>query len=155
MANPEIRWSAPEFEERPKGVSWYWLSIIVAVIILGLAVWQRNFLFGFFVVLAEILVLVWGNRQAEIVNFSVTEKGIAIADRKNHLYSELENFSVNDAEGELADIFLRFKSRLKPSLKIRVPKSKLGEVRGVLGSALREVEHQHSLLDALEEFLRF
>ena len=59
----EIQWHAPEFEYRAKTMSWYWLSILLAVVILALAVWQKNFLFGIFVIVAEILILVWANRE--------------------------------------------------------------------------------------------
>ncbi len=57
MATFEINWEAPEFEYREKDVSWYWISIIAAAAIIAFSVWQRNFLFGFFIVIAEMLVI--------------------------------------------------------------------------------------------------
>ena len=151
----EIKWSAPEFDPRPKGVSWYWLSMIVAVIILGIAVWQKNFLFGFFVVVAEILVLVWGNREPGMVSFSLDQGGLTVGNKK-HLYSEFENFGAeNDREKEWLNLFLNFKSRIKPALKVKIPKELAGEIKRVFASALQEIEHQPSLLDAFEEFLGF
>lgn len=151
----EIKWRAPEFDPRPKGISWYWLSIILAVIIIGIAVWQKNFLFGFFVVVAEILVLVWGNREPEMVGFALDAGGFTVGDKK-HLYSEFENFSAeNDPEKEWPNLFLNFKSRIKPTLKIKAPKGRVGEIKQILNSALPEAEYQPSLLDAFEEFLGF
>ena len=155
MADREIKWQAPEFEERPKGMSWYWLSIALAVLMVALAVWQKNFLFGFFVVVAEILILMWSNKEADLVHFSIDERGVAIGDRKKHLYTELENFSVGDAEKEWPDIFFQFKNRLKPVLKIKIPKNMVEEIRGALQDQMREEEHRRSLLDTLEEFLGF
>ena len=151
----ELKWSAPEFDTRPKGVSWYWLSIVVAVVIIGVAVWQKNFLFGFFIVVAEILVLVCGNREPDMVAFALDEGGLAVGGKK-YLYPELESFSTeNIPDKEWPALFLNFKSRLKPALKVKIPKGQAGEIKRALTSALPETEHQPSLLDAFEEFLGF
>lgn len=156
MPPSQLKWQAPEFDARPKGISWYWLSIIVAIVILGIAVWQKNFLFGLFVVLAEILVLVWGNREPEMVSFALDEAGLTIGKEKKHLYSEFENFGAEtDQEKEWPNLFFNFKSQLKPALKIKIPRERSLEIKRAFGAALPEVEHQPSLLDAFEEFLRF
>jgi len=36
MAKFEILWEAPEYEHREKGVSWYWITIIVAAIMIAI-----------------------------------------------------------------------------------------------------------------------
>ncbi len=151
-----INWSAPEYEYRPKSVSWFWLTIIVAVLILALAVWQKNFLFGFFVVVAEVLLLVWGNREPREVHFSVSGKGLTVDGKKFYAWSEIENWSA-DEPGELehGDIVLNFKGRLRPNVRILVPKEKFAETRGAFAEKLPEVEREESVIDSLERFLRF
>lgn len=156
MPNIDVKWTAPEFEFRPKGVSWYWMSIIVAVVILAAAVWQKNFLFGFFVVIAEILVLVWANNEPRNVEFALNEKGILVGKNKFTAYAELESFSVEDnAEREWPVIFIQFRRKLKPALKIRIPKSSLPEAQKNLAAVLRQDKYEPSLLDALEELIGF
>lgn len=151
-----LSWQAPEFEYREKGVSWYWLSIIIAVVMLSVAVWQKNFLFGFFVVAAEILILAWANREPEMVNFQLNEKGLSIGGQKFYPYVDLESFSLeDDTDTEWPNVFLQFRRRLKPTLRIKLPKNRATEIQKALGSALPQVEHEHSLLDTLEEFIRF
>ncbi|MDP3892652.1 hypothetical protein, partial [Nocardioides sp.] len=71
MEQFNIEWRAPEFYYREKGVSWYWLSIIAAIVILSVSVWQKNFLFAVFVVIAEILMLVWAGRKPREISFSL------------------------------------------------------------------------------------
>lgn len=150
-----INWQAPEFEERPKGVSWYWLSIIIAAIILGISIWQKNFLFGFFVVIAEMLVITWGNREPGMVAFSLDDKGLSVGQHKKYSYAELDKFSVEESESEWKNIFLHFKSRFKPSLKIKAPASKIEEIKANLSSIVPEADHQPSLMDSIEEFIGF
>lgn len=152
----EIKWQAPEFEYRPKSVSWYWISIIVAVIVLGVAVWQKNFLFGFFIVAAEILIITWANREPRLVGFTLSESGLSIGGQKFYAYAEMESFSSDDESGdEWPNLFLQFHKRLKPAIKIKTPKNRLAEIKKALASVLPQVRHEHSLLDTLEEFIGF
>lgn len=156
MASFEIKWQAPEFEYRPKGVSWYWVSIIVAVIILAIAVWQKNFLFGFFVILAEVLLLTWANREPQLVNFILTEKGLSVGDRKFHAFADVESFSTDTHEGaDWPDLFFEFRRRLKPLLKVKIPKGRAAEIEKSLKTILQQTEHEHSLLDTIEELIGF
>ena len=46
MAKFETTWEAPEFEYREKEVSWYWISIIAAALIIAFSVWEKDFLFA-------------------------------------------------------------------------------------------------------------
>ena len=90
-----IEWKAPEFEYREKDVSWYWLSIIAAVVILGAAVWQKNFLFAVFVVIAEILMLVWAGRKPREITFSLNEKGLTMSGNKSRTFPQDANSTEN------------------------------------------------------------
>lgn len=156
MNSSRIEWEAPEFEYREKKVSWYWLSIIIAVLVLGFSVWRRNFLFGVFVVLAEILILVWGNRKPDMVMFVLNDTGLTIGEQKNYPYSDITGFAIEDDEsGGRVMLTLQFKKKLKPNARMEVPKERLGEVKGVLGKFVDEIEIQKSLIDTLEEFLGF
>ncbi len=155
MANAEIRWRAPEFEHREKSVAWFWLSIIVAAIILGMAVWQKNFLFGFFIIVAEILFISWGNKEPRELDFVLTNAKLQIADAE-YPFTGMENFSLEDSpEKRWYNLFFHFKNHLKPPIKIAVPKDKSTEIKKFLAPILKQIEHKPSMLDALEEFIGF
>lgn len=157
MTKFETTWAAPEFEYREKDVSWYWISIIVAALIIAFSVWQKDFLFGFFVVIAEILFIVWGNKVPAVVPFVLTDAEITIGGYKSYLMKEFEGWSM-DAPGdgaEWAEIMFHFRSHLHPPLILMVPTEKLAELRANLKTVLREVEHQPTLVDSIEKFLRF
>src|SRR5580700_3929311 len=94
----EIKWQAPEYEFQEKGVSWYWLSIIAAALIVGFSVWEKNFLFGLFIVIAEILFIVWGNQQPRLVSFVMNESGLEIGTTKKYQWKEFASVGVDDHE---------------------------------------------------------
>jgi hypothetical protein len=155
MAKFEIQWDAPEFEYREKDVSWYWLSIIVAALIVAFSVWQRNFLFGFFIVIAEMLFIVWGNRVPHTITFTLTDAEIKIDDHKSYLIKEFESWSVNTDGEEWAELSFYFRSKIRPPLMVIVPEEKLAEIRTNMKGILKEIEHEMTLIDSIEKFLRF
>ena len=156
MAKFEIKWTAPEFEYRNKDVSWYWISIIVAVFLLGLAVWQKNFPFGFFVVIAEILLIIWGNRKPETAEFVLNEKGLQINGKKLHRYNDLAGFSISEEmHPGHHDLIFSFRHHLRPTMKIILPKEHAETVEKTLQEIIPQLEYEPSLVDALERFLRF
>jgi len=154
MASLETSWDAPEFEYRPKSVSWYWLSIIIAAAVVAFAIWDRNFLFGVFVVIAEILFIAWGNETPATLHFTLTENDLEIGNAKSYQIKLFENFSVNEQEN-WAEVSFAFKTKLRVPLKVLVPKVKIEEIRKNLKPSLREVEFEPSLLDSLEKIIGF
>ncbi len=150
-----LDWHAPEFDYREKDVSWYWMSIIIAVILLGFAVWQKNFPFGFFIVIAEVMILVWASAEPPILHFELDEKGIAIGEHKFHTFSEFVNFSIDEETGgELVNLLFQF-HRSRPKLKVKLPRDLINTVRPTLKKFLPEVRHEHSLVDSIEELIGF
>ena len=155
MATFETNWEAPEFEYRPKSISWYWMSIIVAAAIIAFAIWERNFLFGIFIVIAEVLFIAWGNEMPATVKFILTETDLSVGETKNYQVNLFENFSANDLGEDWTELFFTFKTKLRTPLKIMAPKAKLEEIRKNLKPILREVEFEPSLLDSLEKIIGF
>src|SRR4051812_48043934 len=100
MAQFDMQWEAPEFVYRERGVSWYWLTIIVAAAMVAFAVWQRDFLFGVFIIIAEMLAIVWANRTPRMIPFSLSERELAIGSRKRYVVTNMETFSVADEDAE-------------------------------------------------------
>lgn len=157
MPESEISWDAPDSDYRKKDVSWYWLTIVVAVIILAVAIWQKNFLFGFFVFIAEILVLVWADKKPATVKFKLNEKGLALGKNKFYSYSELASFGLDDETNvEWPEITLRFKNYIRPSIKVKLPKNRLSEVKKALEAAsIPKTDVGTSFFDTLEKLIKF
>jgi hypothetical protein len=155
MAIFETTWDAPEFEYREKDVSWYWISIVVAALIIAFSVWQKDFLFGFFIVVAEMLFIVWGNKVPAVVPFTLTDTAIHIGGYKSYAMKEFESWSVDSDGVEWADVAFYFRSHIHPPLALMVPEEKMAEIRANMKTVLKEIEHQPTLIDSIEKFLRF
>ncbi len=155
MAKFEIKWQAPEFDYREKDISWYWLSVIIAVILLSAAIWQKNFLFVIFIILAEILILVWANREPATIEFKLDEKGLTIAGKKFYPSSEMDAFGLKEESEEWSKLIFRFRRRFQPLLKIKIPRSRSAEIEKALTAVVKKTEFEDSFLDNLQKFLGF
>lgn len=159
MDQDNFSWTAPEFEYREKKEGWYWVSIIVAILILVFAVWQRNFLFAFFVMVAEIMIIVWGEKRPKNIDFSINERGLNIGQEKTYSHKEVESYGfLEEADGEWLAMVIGFKKHIRPKVKIRIPKGAANKIRSAyekFAPEAREVEIEHSLLDAIERLIKF
>jgi len=150
-----MEWEAPEFEYREKGVSWYWVSIIAAALIVGFSVWTHNFLFGLFIVIAEILFIVWGNQVPRMIMFRMSDEDLLIDGTKHYSVKDFESWSATNFGSEWTDILFNFKSHMKPSIKVLIAERHLDEFRTNLKTVLKEVEHEITVVEAIEKLLRF
>lgn len=150
-----MEWEAPEFEYREKGVSWYWITIILAALMIAFAVWQRDFLFGFFVVVAEMLIIIWGDREPRHLPFLLTDEHLQIGERKLHLMREFSGWSTDRSDEDWADLHFYFASHWRLPLRMIIPVDRVDEVRANLRAVLREVRHDMSFIDAIEKLTKF
>lgn len=155
MVKFSISWEAPEYEYREKSISWYWTSIIIAAFIVAFSVWQKNFLFGFFVILAEILFIVWGNREPRTVRFSIDESGLEIDNGTRYAWTEFENMSVNPMHGGWDELIFTHRAKFKSQLKILIKEEQIVEFRANMKTVLKEMPYEPTLLDSIEKLLGF
>src|SRR3989344_7985366 len=98
MAKNEITLYAPEFKYHHKELGWYWLSIIVSGILFLISLWQKNLLFGIFVVIAELMVIIWAKEFPKNIRFKLSGRGLEIGKMKFYQYEELDGFHIHEEE---------------------------------------------------------
>lgn len=152
----EIIWEAPEYDHHEKGIGWYWTSIIVAVLFLAIAVWQKNYLFAFFIILAEILIILWANKPPISREFTINEKGVGIKGHKFYHYSGIQSFHALEREaGDHDELVFHLHGKVHPTLVIKVPKHHSPHVQKALSNHLPHIHKEESFADVLSRFLRF
>jgi len=152
-----IRWSAPEYHYYRKDVSWYWLVIIVTIVLTALALWQKNFLFAVFIILASVLTIAWGRREPNVIDFTLSEKGLDVGNRKFYAYENLSGFAIIPApeDPELEELVIKHKSRLTGWMKIIIAGQRKEQIKNLLSRHLPEIEYQESLTEHIARILRF
>ena len=153
----EIRWSAPEFHYYHKDVGWYWLVIIVAIILTALALWQKNFLFAIFIILAGILTISWGRKEPKTVDFVLSEKGLDIGDKKSYPFENLAGFAIIavPGESEISELVLETKGRFNKWVKVIIADERSEAIKKILLSRIPEVPYEESFAEHIARILRF
>jgi hypothetical protein len=153
----DIRWQGPEFHYFEKDDAWNKGIFVFAALLIVFAIWQRNWLFGIFILIATWLIIYMGHRKPDTVEFLFDEKGFTVHG-KLRMYKDIEGFAIQINEAENIPwnrLILRMKARVIPHLIILIPKAGTEQIRTFLTEYLPEVEHDDSLIDLLADFLRF
>jgi len=155
-----LSWEAPEFEYREKEISWYLVTASIGVVLILLALWQKNFLFAAFVLIAWFVIVYWANKKPIIWRFKLDEKGISIIlpgedFDKFHPYDEFEGFDVHEGEGEKKELLIKPKSKLSSYLKILFPVSKEKNIVDFLSKFLSHEEYEKSASDSFLKLIKF
>ena len=151
----KITWLAPEFHYHHKDISWYWLTIIIAAIALLISIWQGNLLFGFFVILAEVMTLVWAKQIPRTLEFTIDKEGVRMDNLKFFAYNELSGFHVRELHDGTGELILKTQKVLEPYTKIVADAANLEEIKDFLKTFLEEIEYEESLVDHLEKWVGF
>jgi hypothetical protein len=150
-----ISWRAAEREHFEKSPGWYLIVGGAALILFIVALWQRNFFFGIFILLAGILVVTLGNRKPAVLEYRVTDKGCDVGRGIFYEFDKLDNFSLRNRPGSLDELILKKKSAFNPFMRIPIDSRTAEKVRIFLVQKLPEIEHPDSFLDLLIDFLGF
>ncbi|MEK7451293.1 MAG: hypothetical protein AAB411_02250 [Patescibacteria group bacterium] len=150
-----IFWEAPEYEYHPKGVSWHWMSLVVAGALIIFFVWMENFLFVFFIVVAWILINNLAGKFPPVWEFRIDEKGIAVGKEKFYPYADMEGFDIHKKDEEYCELVLKMKTKLRPYLKINALTADEKKIEKFLSRFLVREEYHQSLTDVFSKLIRF
>lgn len=153
----EIEWEAPEYEYYPKSILWFWISIIISIIILIIAIWQKNFLFAILIIIGEILILIWGNSKPKILKFKINNNGIHIGDYNFYHFDNIANFSTTKSLMPNLDLIkFNFKNKFKFDILILVPENISNDVKIYLEQKnIFETEYDEHFIDFLQKMFKF
>lgn len=156
-AMDEIQWSAPEYHYYHKDVSWYWLVIIVGIILIGIAVWQKNFLFAVFIVPAAALTFFWGGREPKTISFTLNARGLNLDGKKFYPLESLEGFAIvaDYRDPELSELMLKTKQRFNTWLTVITASERADQIKELLKKHLPEIEYRRSLTEHIGKILKF
>lgn len=146
----EITWSAPETHFFEKTNRWYIGTAIVAGLVVLFSLWQGNFLFVVFTVIAEILVLFWGGQKPKAIAYQLDEEGFTTGTRLFR-FQNLTGFALVESLGgpNYFELVFRQKQAVSFYIKALVPNERAEEIGEFLGARLEPFEYTPSLSEAL------
>ncbi len=147
-----ISWEAPEHEHHERDVFWYFFMAIAATLLVLLALWQRNFLFVVFIIIASATLLAWSKRAPRVHHVSIDETVLTIGNFAPHVLDSFTGFMIAHARQESPEwgkLLLQSKHKLRTHLTILVPRGKLAQVSERLLRQIPQLEYEESAMDAI------
>src|SRR3989338_4827234 len=142
MDKENIAWTAPEYDYEHREPAWYLVSILVAAVLLILALWQKNFLFAAFVLLAEMAIILGAKQLPPVWDFEISGGGVKIGEKKFFGYADIEGFDIHPDTEDYHHLVLRVRSRFSPDVKIRMPVSESEKIETRLAKTLQRQSYE-------------
>ena len=148
-------WNFPEYEQRERSKLWWVLFTSLSVLMIIIALVSANFLFALIILLADVIVLALHFKQPLQVDLAIFENGLAVGD-KFFPWKEFDSFWIIYEPPKIKNIFLHFKTALKPRLTIPLDKQNPLEIRKILLEYLDEdlAQENEPTSDALSRVLK-
>ena len=122
-------------------------------LLLVFAVWQNNFLFGVFVILATGTILYLSTRRAPTITFELTEHELVIGDEAKHAYNHLAYFDVYSFSPDDIELFFVFKQRTRTMLRVPIWRGDKDRIVTFLQTKIPQHPIEPSLLDILSKIV--
>ncbi|MFA5047466.1 MAG: hypothetical protein WC516_00320 [Patescibacteria group bacterium] len=104
-------WKYPEYIKYKKNIWWYVGSVIVLAAVVVWLFFVKNYLFAIFLILFYLIVLMYENREPEIIDFFITPDGVKTG-RSFHYYKALDHFYIIYEDHGIKNLYLEFKNSL-------------------------------------------
>jgi|GEM_PF-966499 len=146
----EVSWSAPESHYFEKTNKWYIGSAIAAGLLVIFALWQGNFLFVVFIVIAEILALFWGGQAPRTLSYKADGIGFTAGDRLFR-FENLTGYALVESLGgpHFYELVFTQKQALGAYVKSLVPDDVAPQLAQLLSARLPTFEYTPSLAEAI------
>jgi len=129
-----------EFADRPKyerGRLWYVLMIALGVGLLLYALFSANFLFALIIVMIALVLYVSTIFEPAQMRFAVTEDGVQIGGSFLP-FREIDKFWFYYEPPEIKNLYLEFRSVVRPRLRIDLADQNPNQVREILAKFVKE-----------------
>ncbi len=151
----QISWRAAEREHRERGFLWYLIIFGGALVLFTIALFQKNFFFGVFVLFSACVVSVLGKAKPRVFNFLINEKGVTINERTTLSFDKLESFFFRNRPGQLDELILKKKVAVNPFVRIPIDEKTAEKAKKILEMHIPTLDYQDSLMDLVSDWLGF
>lgn len=149
-----LQWEAPEFIHHDRDVKWYILAVFLTIILLGYAIYSRDWFFIGTMVLILVGAVVYLKTPPKIRGYAIAELGIYIDD-KFFSFSSLHSFWIIYEE-KVKTLNFAFNKKYLPALTIQIGDQNPVQIKELLKKHLPEEEKRTETIgDQLIRKLKF
>jgi hypothetical protein len=149
-----VSWTASEFVAHDKSAGWYIVLIMGALLLaVGVFFLTRDFVSVGVVIIAALLLAVYGSHKPRQLEYVVDRRGLGIG-QKYHGYEEFRSFSVA-SEGAFSSLVFMPLKRFALPLTVYYDPADEDRILDILSVRLPLEEHRLDAVDSLMKRIRF
>lgn len=153
-APQEVEWTASEFVAHNKGIGWYALLGLGAILLAAIIyLFTRDITSAGIIVFVALLLGIAAGKKPRILHYQVNEDGLVIG-QKFYPYAEFKSFSVME-EGAFSSIMFLPLKRFMPPISIYYDPQDEDRIVEVLTYYLPMENREHDAFDRLIKRIRF
>ena len=150
-----IEWSAPEYTHKERGNDWFWALGLITIVVCGIAIWLKNYVFAVFLAVAGCTLIMFTMRHPQNVTFIVETKGLTMG-KDLHLWKDVKSFNIKNNEKDVyAKLLIETSKYFLPIYTIPFPKEKMDEIKETLLKVIPRSEIDESKSMVFMEKLGF
>ena len=132
-----FEWTVPEYIKYQRSKLWYALATVAGALLMLYAFRTGNFLFAVILVMFAIIMFLNNIGEPHEVRFALTERGIVWGERY-YPYMDARGFWIVYQPPTVKNLYLEFKSAIKPRLQIPLLDNNPVELREFLKKSVIE-----------------
>lgn len=136
-----MHWTAPSHTHITRSVDWMWGIGLAAFIGAGIAMYLHNYVFGIFILMGGVVMIMTYSQPAVEISFEINTDGIKVGNTM-HLYTSLNGFTVKNKPKEI--LMIETKNYFLPVITIPLQEHSANSVRVALSQVLTELDLQES-----------
>lgn len=138
----KIEWQAPEYKHKDKSVDFLWTIGLVALVMLGLAIWNQNYIFAVFIFISGGTLILFSIREPENINFIIETSGLSLGKDK-YEWKKIKGFHIKKENNE-AILLIEINKYFLPVYTISLPIELADTVRESLMKVTPNIELEES-----------
>lgn len=148
-----VNFLAPDFIYYKKGWGWYLAIILLGLILLGVAIWLRYWLFSVVILLSIVVFIQYSKVKPKSKECRVSKDGVEI-EGKFYPLSYFKSFAIHYEESS-SHLFLETVPRFRPTFWLHIHNNDLKRVYHILSAVLPEKAPESYLMAKINKWFKF
>lgn len=144
-----ITWQASAALDYKHSSNWHLTLILVALILIGLCIWQQQWVTIGLIVIIVVTIFVTENHESPTLTYVLTEKGLGISEK----FKEFDKFRAFGMchDGDFWSLVLIPTSRFGTEITAYIPDNKKDEIEEFIANYLPKKDINSSFIDKINK----
>ncbi len=149
----EVQWDASEYVQHDKDASWFIILTGITALLLGAAVFLRQWTFAALIIAMAVAIVVYARRPPRTLHYRLSHEDFSIED-KDYSYNDFKAFSLSQ-DGPLHTVTLLPRKRFSPPVSMYFAEEDGEQIVDILATHMPLEPIKHDIFDDFVRKLRF